>query len=68
MFALMDSIPDIDIHAGTILDPAKFRGELRVEAVEFAYQMRPDNQARFQPVKIHAAGTPECSIPASDLQ
>lgn len=44
VFSLMDSLPDIDIDTGIVIDDESFRGEITVEAVEFTYQMRPDNK------------------------
>ncbi|CAN0033345.1 unnamed protein product, partial [Laminaria digitata] len=44
VFSLMDSLPDIDIDRGIVLDDRSFRGEMTVQGVEFTYQMRPDNQ------------------------
>ena len=43
VLTLMDNLPDIDPHAGTVLDPAGVRGEIRIEDLSFHYQMRPDN-------------------------
>lgn len=41
----MDSMPDIDIDSGVVIDDSRFRGEISMQVVEFTYQMRPDNQA-----------------------
>ena len=46
VFSLMDSLPDIDINRGIVLDDNKFQGEMTIQGLEFTYQMRPDNQAR----------------------
>lgn len=47
VFSLMDSLPDIDIDHGIVLDERNFRGEMTIQGVEFTYQMRPDNQVRL---------------------
>ncbi|CAM9638358.1 unnamed protein product, partial [Hapterophycus canaliculatus] len=44
VFSLMDSLPDIDINSGVLLDDRTFRGQIDIEGVEFTYQMRPDNK------------------------
>ena len=48
VFSLMDSVPDIDINRGIVVDDRTFRGEMTIQGVEFTYQMRPDNQVRFK--------------------
>ncbi|CAN0280756.1 unnamed protein product, partial [Scytosiphon promiscuus] len=45
VFSLMDSLPDIDINSGLLLDDRSFRGQIDIKGVEFTYQMRPDNKA-----------------------
>lgn len=41
MFALMDSLPDIDIDAGRRVSADEIQGELVLDNVSFSYQMRP---------------------------
>lgn len=40
----MDSLPDIDVNRGHVIDSKDFRGEISIQELEFTYQMRPDNQ------------------------
>lgn len=55
IFALMDSLPDIDLDAGTPLPKDQIKGEIELRDVGFFYQMRPDHkvldgvQLRIQP-------------------
>jgi len=44
VFALIDSLPDIDLDAGEALDMSKVQGGIELSGVSFAYQMRPDKQ------------------------
>jgi len=44
VFSLMDSLPDIDIHAGRRLTPSGLNGEIKLVDVTFAYQMRPNSK------------------------
>jgi ABC-type multidrug transport system fused ATPase/permease subunit len=41
VISLLDSLPDIDVHAGTMIGP-DFRGDLELSDVHFTYQMRPE--------------------------
>lgn len=41
VFDLMDSLPDIDIDAGFPVLESKLVGEIELQSVSFAYQMRP---------------------------
>ena len=43
MFALMDSLPDIDPNVGQMVRRQDMQAHLAFEAVEFTYQMRPDH-------------------------
>lgn len=55
IFALMDSLPDIDLDAGTSLVRDQIHGEIEFRNVGFSYQMRPEHkvlegiQLRIQP-------------------
>lgn len=49
VLSLMDSMPDIDIDSGLVIDDKDFRGEIGIQGVEFTYQMRPDNQVSLLP-------------------
>jgi ABC-type multidrug transport system fused ATPase/permease subunit len=42
VISLLDSLPDIDVHAGVTIPRADFRGELELRDVRFTYQMRPE--------------------------
>ena len=42
VFGLMDALPDIDPDAGRPVNRAEMRGHLVLDAVDFTYQMRPD--------------------------
>lgn len=44
VFSLMDSLPDIDPHAGRVLTRTDVRGGFTLENVDFHYQMRPENK------------------------
>jgi len=43
VFALMDSLPDIDPNVGQMVRRQDMQGHLAFDAVEFTYQMRPDH-------------------------
>jgi ABC-type multidrug transport system fused ATPase/permease subunit len=42
VISLLDSLPDIDVHAGIKIARANFRGALELRDVHFTYQMRPE--------------------------
>ncbi len=46
VLALIDNAPDIDPTMGVELSKAEVKGALRMEGVEFHYQMRPENKVR----------------------
>lgn len=56
----MDALPDIDIDSGVMIDDSTFRGEIKIEAVEFTYQMRPDNKASVIAVQEVLGRIGEC--------
>ena len=43
VFALMDSLPDIDPDVGKVVLRSQLQGRLTFDKVEFTYQMRPDH-------------------------
>ena len=43
VFALMDSLPDIDPNVGTLVNRSTMQGRITFDNVEFTYQMRPDH-------------------------
>ena len=44
VFALMDSLPDIDLDAGRPVSARSVQGSLKLARVHFSYQMRPDHR------------------------
>ena len=49
---LLDSLPDIDVHAGTPIDSSSLRGELQLVNVHFTYPMRP-NEPVLRGIDLH---------------
>jgi ABC-type multidrug transport system fused ATPase/permease subunit len=54
VISLLDSLPDIDVHAGVTIARADFRGELELRDVHFTYQMRPEEPV-LKGVSLHVA-------------
>jgi ABC-type multidrug transport system fused ATPase/permease subunit len=52
VISLLDSLPDIDVHAGATIARDDFRGELELRDVKFTYQMRPDEPV-LKGVSLH---------------
>ena len=57
----MDSLPDIDIHAGRRVSANELRGEIEFKSVRFAYQMRP-NSSVLQDVSLKIPAGSTCAF------
>lgn len=59
VISLMDNLPDIDPESGTPVTTVK--GDIRLEGVNFHYQMRPDNKV-LRDLDLHIAAGTTCAL------